>query len=78
VSGEITLHSEYLYVEISQSILATPSYAPLVLYRSCAGRADYSGGHNHFCGVMELKTPSILANMLKFANSKRAATHIMG
>lgn len=43
VSGEATLHSDSLYVQICES------FGPgSVMYRSCNGRNDYSGGQNHF------------------------------
>ena len=41
VSGEITLHGEDLYVQFSQ-------YDMGILYRSCKGRQDYSGGANQW------------------------------
>src|SRR5690554_6307167 len=44
VSGEATLHGDHVYVQIEQSCLSGGN----VLYRTCRGRKDFSGGQNHF------------------------------
>ena len=44
VSGEVTLHSENLYVQVSQSCCRLPG----ILIRTCKGLKDYWGGTNHF------------------------------
>lgn len=51
VGGEVTLHTENLYLKISGSSLfrGTP-----VMFRSCEGRKDYTGGTNNFCGIDEI------------------------
>ena len=51
VSGEITLHHERLYVQLSESALQ-PGVS--ILYRACQGRKDYSGGQNHFYAIGSL------------------------
>lgn len=45
VSGEITLHSEHLYVQISRGPFKNDIEA---LIRTCKGKKDYSGGNNYF------------------------------
>lgn len=45
VSGEVTLHGEAIYVQISEWYSAKGGAS--VLYRSCKGRKDYSGGQNN-------------------------------
>lgn len=45
VSGEVTLHHEDVYVQASQSVMGSEKG---LLIRTCAGRADYTGGRNHF------------------------------
>jgi hypothetical protein len=45
VSGEVTLHGETLYVQVSQSAMG-PGMG--VLIRTCQGRQDFRGGPNHF------------------------------
>ena len=45
VSGECTLHTNTFYCQIAQSHMGQGSE---VMYRSCKGRKDYTGGANHF------------------------------
>ncbi len=45
VSGEVTLHGERIYVQLSESYFAP--YGVSILYRGCCGRKDYSGGRNN-------------------------------
>ncbi|OAS07722.1 hypothetical protein AYO08_10340 [Pseudomonas putida] len=50
VMGEVILHSDHLYLMVhlgSGGVLK-------VLYRSCEGRKDYSGGLNCYVSVLEL------------------------
>lgn len=50
VMGEVILHSDHLYLMVhlgSGGVLK-------VLYRSCEGRKDYSGGMNRYESVSEL------------------------
>ncbi len=44
VSGEITLHADDLYVQVSQRSIGGLD----ILYRACQGRKDFTGGRNHF------------------------------
>ena len=53
VSGEITLHTDTLYLQLSQGALMQG--AAQILYRSCAGRRDYVGHANHFIALSELQ-----------------------
>ena len=48
VSGEVTLHTENLYVQVSQSSFGSDHY---VLYRTCKGRKDYTGGPNNWASL---------------------------
>lgn len=43
VSGEITLHHDDVYIQVSQSLMGPGSG---ILYRTCNGRRDYTGGQN--------------------------------
>lgn len=45
VSGEVTLHFDRLYIQVSQSSMGSKQS---ILYRSCTSREDYTGGRNHF------------------------------
>ena len=47
--GEVTLHSDHLYLMVH---VMTGELR--VMYRTCKGRKDYSGGMNHFIGVSDL------------------------
>jgi hypothetical protein len=42
VWGEVTLHTDTLYVQ------ASASHPERVLVRTCRGREDYTGGRNHW------------------------------
>lgn len=45
VSGEVTLHSDDLYVQFADSAFGSELQ---ILYRRCQHRRDYTGGQNHF------------------------------
>ena len=62
VSGEITLHSDHLYVQVSQSAMG---YHSGVLFRTCKGRKDYSGGPNNFASHDLLNRPDELAYWIR-------------
>ena len=56
VSGEVTLHADHIYVQISVPCCDLPA----VMFRPCKGRKDYTGGRNHFCHVDDLLGPEII------------------
>lgn len=62
VSGEITLHHERFYVQISQP--ATRA-ATGILIRTCRGRRDYTGGANHFAPLALLDEIPTLAERVR-------------
>jgi hypothetical protein len=62
VSGEITLHTETVYVQISQSCLGGGMG---VLIRTCKGRKDYTGGRNHWLPLSALKDVRVLAHYVR-------------
>jgi hypothetical protein len=64
VSGEITLHADRLYVQVSQSAMGSNSG---ILFRSCDGRRDYVGGVNNFVPLDLLHQPKQLAHRIKLA-----------
>ena len=51
VSGEVTLHTDKIYIQASQSSMG-PNFG--ILIRTCNGRKDYSGGHNNFAPIRDL------------------------
>lgn len=58
VSGEITLHTERLYVQASQSVVGNGIG---ILFRACKRRKDYVGGPNNFASLDLLNRPEELA-----------------
>ncbi len=62
VSGEITLHSERIYVQAGQPFGGFDSG---ILIRTCNGRKDYVGGPNNFASLDLLHEPEKLARMVK-------------
>ncbi|MBV2149910.1 hypothetical protein KRZ98_16825 [Sphingobium sp. AS12] len=58
VSGEVSLHGERIYVELSQSCLGPGRE---IMFRSVQGRKDYCGGANNWASVDELMEPGLLA-----------------
>jgi len=62
VSGEITLHADHLYVQASQPATRADTG---ILFRSCAGRRDYTGGRNNFASLDLLHRPDELATLIR-------------
>lgn len=52
VSGEVTLHADQVYIQLRES--AVGQRGVHVLYRTCDGRKDYSGGTNHWQSLRHL------------------------
>lgn len=62
VSGEITLHGEQLYVQACQP---ATGHDTGIMFRSCEGRHDYTGGPNHYVSLNMLHTPEALATYIR-------------
>jgi hypothetical protein len=62
VSGEVTLHSDHLYVQLSESCMHP---GVQVLYRACSGRKDYTGKTNHFAKMADLRSTEAQALVLR-------------
>lgn len=62
VSGEITLHSHRLYIQVCQPATGHDSG---VMFRTCEGRKDYTGGRNHFASLDLLNEPERLAAIIR-------------
>lgn len=60
VSGEVILHGEQLYVQVSLSGFGPGD----ILFRRCRGRTDYCGERNHWAGIRELLDPDRFAARL--------------
>lgn len=64
VSGEITLHADRLYVQVSQPF---GGFDTGVMFRTCEGRKDYVGGPNNFAPLDLLHEPQELAFRIRNA-----------
>src|SRR5678816_398389 len=62
VSGEITLHSDSIYIQVLQSCLGGGMG---ILIRTCKGRRDYTGGQNHWLPLSRLNDIAILADYVR-------------
>jgi hypothetical protein len=62
VSGEVTLHADRLYVQVSQPATGSDTG---ILFRTCEGRRDYTGGRNHFASLDLLHRPEELAALIR-------------
>jgi hypothetical protein len=81
VSGEVTLHGDAMYVQISCGVMGPGRE---ILYRSCKGRRDFCGGHNHFADIALAADPVRFATTLRRdlgldpATGRRAALQAVG
>ena len=64
VSGEITLHADWLYVQVSQP---ATGHDTGILFRGCEHRHDYIGGVNNFASLDLLHRPKELARSIRLA-----------
>jgi hypothetical protein len=68
VLGEVGLHADSLYLTIFESI--EPGVR--IMYRSCKGRKDHTGGPNMYVTMKDINEPDALARFV--ATCKRMAT----
>lgn len=61
-AGEISLHSNELYVMIG---IDWPEEHRHVLFRRVASRTDYTGGPNHWASIRQLLAPDSLATRIR-------------
>lgn len=62
VSGEIILHSDHIYVQLSIGLIGRGHD---VMFRRVEGRNDYTGGPNHWASIDELLEPERLAARIR-------------
>ncbi len=62
VSGEITLHHDAVYVQVSQSCMGVGMG---VLVRTCRSRRDYTGGQNNWLPLAALDDIPALASRVR-------------
>lgn len=55
VSGDVILHTDNVYVSLSQTGLSNHKF----MYRTCNGRKDYSGHQNNWQGIDALSDEEI-------------------
>lgn len=67
VSGEVTLHTNQVYVQVSQNPLCQGD----VMYRTCDGRKDCRGHGNNFAGAEALQDLEGFARTLKALVERR-------
>lgn len=53
VAGEVTLHGESIYVQLSDTCLGPAGVR--ILFRSCSGRKDCCGHQNHYITMARLQ-----------------------
>ena len=69
VRGETSLHSDDLYVMFSQ----TPTVPTEFMWRTCNGRADYSGDTNRWTQWSRLRDIEAVAKMMQAAVADKKA-----
>jgi hypothetical protein len=62
VSGEVTLHTDKIYIQLSQSAVRPGAQ---LLYRTVTGRRDHTGGVNHVVPADTLNWPDIVARYVR-------------
>ena len=62
VSGEVTLHHDAIYIQVSQPCMGGNTG---VLIRTCRGRRDHTGGQNTFASLDLLDDPPALAGRVR-------------
>lgn len=62
VSGEITLHADFLYVQVSKSVMRSGA---TILVRACNGQKDYSGLQNNYARAEDIVDPARFVEFLK-------------
>ena len=62
VSGEVTLHSDVLYLQLFESSVGASGIR--LLYRNCKGKQDFTGGRNHEVMVNSLSNSNLYARLI--------------
>jgi hypothetical protein len=61
VSGEISVHATHLTIQVCQP---ATGHDTGILFRTAEGRADFTGGRNHFASLDLLNQPADLARLI--------------
>ena len=75
VSGEITLHSDTVYIQVCQP---ATGHDTGILIRTCEGRRDYTGGRNHFAPLRLLDDTPALAAEVRAVMANTASPGLSG
>lgn len=74
VSGEVTLHTDDLYMQLHESCVGRGGVS--VLYRSCTSRKDYTGGQNCFASMSDITDEDsqerFMSNLVNIIRRERA------
>jgi hypothetical protein len=62
ISGEITLHADQLYIQVSIGLMGPGRE---IMFRRCNSRADYCGHRNGFADIAALADHPKLANIIR-------------
>ena len=74
VSGEVTLHADTIYMQLSESVVGAPGIG--IMFRSCRGRKDYVGGRNQFASTISLsKYPEKQESLIKHLSALADGTY---
>lgn len=65
-SGEIVLHTDNLYMQISKSFFSTDTKQ---LYRSCEGQKDLTGGTNQWVEIERLLDEDVISKLERIQNA---------
>jgi hypothetical protein len=71
VSGEVTLHTDTFYLQLSESFMK-PGVG--MLHRSCKDRKDYTGGQNNMVQLKDLEDDSRYERLLQMCRAWMAVT----
>lgn len=64
VSGEVTLHTDKLYVQIFESFTGKGLQ---VMFRTCNGRKDYSGGQNNYATIDQFESDAFVKQLQRMS-----------
>lgn len=74
VSGEVTLHSDDLYIQLAEF---GTTVGVKMLFRTCNHREDYCGHENHYSSLSVLSLPehgaNVVARIRRLLEAERAA-----
>jgi len=67
IIGEVVLHTPKLYIQLG------PEYPQAVMYRTCKGMKDYTGGVNNWCDIDALEDLERFRRLMPSENQTQKA-----